>query len=247
MYKCRQLSSVGYYLKSQFEVVRLIFHLPKSNKGRKDDYLIALGEWSDSLHCPTWARNPGGVPLGLVSLEKGLTISALTYIYIFSLLPFLAMIFVNLTLIFFLDIFVDRDHVSPKLNHTNVQALNYLLRSKIFVSEGGQLRAALLILGYEPLSCTFQDVGQAIRAGSSRLAQIDVSKPGFLARRDLPPISRLVLQNPLPAALSFPQAPLDFAAIPTKGVASSRLSLEEEIDKFHFEEEQSPRALLICI
>ena len=30
-------------------------------------------------------------------------------------------------------------------------------------------------------------------------------------------------------------------------MASSRLSLEEEIDKFHFEEEQSPRAPLICI
>ena len=32
-----------------------------------------------------------------------------------------------------------------------------------------------------------------------------------------------------------------------RGVASSHLSLEEEIDKFHFEEEQSPRAPLICI
>ena len=30
-------------------------------------------------------------------------------------------------------------------------------------------------------------------------------------------------------------------------MASSRLSLEVEIDKFHFEEEQSPRAPLICI
>ena len=30
-------------------------------------------------------------------------------------------------------------------------------------------------------------------------------------------------------------------------MALSRLSLEEEIDKFHFEEEQSPRAPLICI
>ena len=157
------------------------------------------------------------------------------------------MIFVNLTLIFFLDIFADRDHVSPKLSHTNVQALNYLLRLEIFVSEDRQLRAAPLILDYEPLSCTFQDVGQAIRAGSSRLAQIDVSKPGFLAWRDLPPISRSVLQNPLPVALPFPQAPPNVAAIPTEGVASSRLSLEEEINKFHFEEEQSPRALLICI
>ena len=68
-------------------------------------------------------------------------------------------IFVNLTLIFFLDIFADRDHVSPKFSHTNVQALNYLLRSEIFVSEDGQLWAAPLILDYEPLSCTFQDVG----------------------------------------------------------------------------------------
>ena len=30
-------------------------------------------------------------------------------------------------------------------------------------------------------------------------------------------------------------------------MASSRLSLEKEIDKFHFKEEQSPKAPLICI
>ena len=78
--------------------------------------------------------------------------------------------FVNLTLIFFLDIFADKDHISLKLSHTNIQALNYLLRSKIFVSEDGHLRVAPLILDYEPLSRTFQDVGQAIRAGSPRLA-----------------------------------------------------------------------------
>ena len=69
----------------------------------------------------------------------------------------------------------------------NVQALNFLLRSEIFVSEDGQLRAAPLILDYEPLPRAFVDVGQAIRAGSPRLACIDVSKPGFLVRRDLPP------------------------------------------------------------
>ena len=63
----------------------------------------------------------------------------------------------------------------------NVQALNYLLRFEIFVSEDGQLRAAHLILDYEPFSCAFVDVGQAIRAGSPRLARIDVSKLGFLA------------------------------------------------------------------
>ena len=150
-------------------------------------------------------------------------------------------------MIYFSDIFADKEHVSPKLSHTNVQALNYFLRLEIFVSKDRQLRVAPLILDYEPLSHIFQDVGQAIRAGSLRLARINVSKPGFLARRDLPPVLLPVLQNPLPVALSLPQAPPNFAAILAEGVASSRLSLEEEIDKFHFEEEQSPRAPLICI
>ena len=65
---------------------------------------------------------------------------------------------------------------------------NKLLRSEIFISEDRQLRAAHLILDYKPLSRIFQDIGQAIRAGDPRLARIDVSKLGFLARRDLSPI-----------------------------------------------------------
>ena len=74
IYECRQLSGVVYYLKSQSKDVRLIFCLPKSNKGMKDDYLIALGEWTDGLHCPTRAGDPGVVPLGLVSSEKDLAL-----------------------------------------------------------------------------------------------------------------------------------------------------------------------------
>ena len=38
----------------------------------KDDYLIASGEWTDGLHCPTWAGDPNGLPLGLVSSEMDL-------------------------------------------------------------------------------------------------------------------------------------------------------------------------------
>ena len=44
MYECHKLASAGYYLKSRSEVVKLISCLPKSNKGMKDDYLIASGE-----------------------------------------------------------------------------------------------------------------------------------------------------------------------------------------------------------
>ena len=96
--------------------------------------------------------------------------------------------FVFLTTIFILDIFANKKHVSPKLSLVNVPGLNYLLRSEIFVSKDGQLRAAYLILDYEPISRIFQDRGQALRAGSSRLARVDVSKSGFLARRDLLPV-----------------------------------------------------------
>ena len=127
MYESLKLSGAGYYLKSQSEVVRLISCLPKSNKGMKDDCLIVSREWSDGLHCPTRAGDPGRVPLGPVSLERVLAFLAL--LFFLSLHPFSAMIFVNLTMISFSDIFVDKDHVSPKLSHTNIQALNYLLRS----------------------------------------------------------------------------------------------------------------------
>ena len=98
------------------------------------------------------------------------------------------MFIIGLTIFTFSNVFADKDHVSPKLSLVNVPGLNFLLRSEIFVSEDNQLRAAHLILGYEPLSRIYQDAGQALRAGNPRLTQIDVSKPGFLARRDLPPL-----------------------------------------------------------
>ena len=93
------------------------------------------------------------------------------------------------------------------------------------MSEDGQLRAAHLILDYEPLSRAFMDVGQAIRAGSPRLAHIDVSKLGFLAWKDLPPAQ--------PPTHRVPQE----VAIPGGGIDSMHSSLKAEIDHFHFHEE----------
>ena len=61
MYKCHSLADSGYYLKSRFSI-RLVSCLPKSNKGMKDDCLIAFREWHDSLHYPTREGKPGGVP-----------------------------------------------------------------------------------------------------------------------------------------------------------------------------------------
>ena len=90
----------------------------------------------------------------------------------------------------------DKRLVNPQLSHINVAGLNYLLRSEIFVSEDRQLRAVHLILDFEPISRVFQEIGHAIRAGDPRINRIDVSKPNFLAREDLPLVRLPVQQIP---------------------------------------------------
>ena len=90
---------------------------------------------------------------------------------------------------FCLVVFADKRHVVPRLNLVNVADLNRDLRSKVFVSEDRFLRAVHLILDFEPISDTFQEVGHAIKAGDLRLRRIDVFVPGFLARRTSRPSS----------------------------------------------------------
>ena len=110
-----------------------------------------------------------------------------------------------------------------------------MLRSEIFLNDDGQLRAVHLILDYEPISKTFLDVGNSIRANDYRLACIDISWLGFLAPHDLPPVDHPILQG-----IPFPVQPLQQVplgqAIVEEGAASFS-SLEEEIDRFRFEEE----------
>uniref|UniRef100_A0A7N2MCG4 Uncharacterized protein n=1 Tax=Quercus lobata TaxID=97700 RepID=A0A7N2MCG4_QUELO len=125
-----------------------------------------------------------------------------------------------------------------------ILALNYLLRSEIYINEDGQLCVTHLILGYESLSRAFLDIGQSIRAGSPRLARIDVSKSRFLARDDIRPVVLLGIQNPQPVAQPLPQDNPEVAARVEEEIESSCLSLEEERDEFYFEED-IPKAPLI--
>ena len=67
----------------------------------------------------------------------------------------------------------------------NVADLNKVLKTEVFMSEDKQLRDVNLILDFKPLFDKFQDVGYAIRASDARLARIDVSVPGFLARENV--------------------------------------------------------------
>ena len=139
--------------------------------------------------------------------------------------------FIFLTMFCSSVIFANKRQVTPKLNLTNIVALNYLLRSEIFVSEDRQLRAVHLILDFEPISEIYQEIGHAIRVGDLQLAQIDMLIPNFLAYENLPLVI-LPLQRVL----------LEVVAAPREEIASSHSSLEEEIDKFHFDEDKTQGA-----
>ena len=103
------------------------------------------------------------------------------------------------------------------------------------MNDDEQLRAAHLILDYEPISRTFLDVSNAIRANDYRLTRIDMSQPSFLAPYDLPPVDHPVPQGIPLAAQPLQQVPLGQAVVEEGAVSS--FSFEEEIDKFRFEEE----------
>ena len=94
--------------------------------------------------------------------------------------------------------------------------------------DDGQLRAAHLILDYEPLSRSFLDVGNAIRANDYRLVRIDMSWPTFSVPYDLPPVDHPIPQGVPLAAQPIQQVPLG-QAVAEEGTASSS-SLEEEIE-----------------
>ena len=102
------------------------------------------------------------------------------------------------------------------------------------MNDDGKLRAVHLILDFEPISRSFLDVSNSIRANDYRLAHIDISRPGFLAPYDLP-----LVDHPIPQGIPFvaqplQQVPLGQAIIEEAAASSS--SLKAEIDRFQFEE-----------
>ena len=105
------------------------------------------------------------------------------------------------------------------------------------MNDDGQLRAVHLILDFKPISRSFLDVGNSIRADDHRLARIDVSRAGFLAPYDLPPVDHPIPQGIPFAVQPLQQVPLEEAII-GEGTASSS-SLEHEINRFKFEEEET--------
>ena len=103
------------------------------------------------------------------------------------------------------------------------------------MNDDGQLRAVHLILDFEPISRSFLDVGNSIRASNHRLVRIDVSQLDFFTPYDLP-----FVDHPIPQGIPIVAQPLQEVplgeAIFREGTASSS-SLEQEIDRFQFKEE----------
>ena len=123
----------------------------------------------------------------------------------------------------------DKLFTNPKLSLINVPALNYLLRSEIFVNDDGQLHAVHLILDFEPISRSFLDVGNSIRAGDHRLARIDVSRPDFLAPYDLPPVDHPIPQGIPIVAQPLQEVPLGEAIFREGDRKSTRLNSSHDV------------------
>ena len=90
---------------------------------------------------------------------------------------------------------------TPSLHLVNKASLDRVLQAEIYVNESdGQLRAAHLILGYNPISRAVQAPSCVIRAKDSRLRRISVAYEGFIVPQGIPFPRYSSLTEPLPVA-----------------------------------------------
>ena len=107
-----------------------------------------------------------------------------------------------------------------------------MLQAEIYVNEvDGQLRAAHLILGYTPLSFTFQAPKYVITTRKPQLCCISVANQGFVVPEGVP------LLRDIPHTQSL------FVATLLAGASASQPILREEEDRREEEEEEEERNL----
>ena len=90
------------------------------------------------------------------------------------------MVSLFLTTFYFIDGFVDRCAAELNFNLVNKDSLDKILKIEVFVNSGGQLWAAHFILGYAPISSSFQAPKWVIRARDPRLHRLSVAALRFL-------------------------------------------------------------------
>ena len=88
---------------------------------------------------------------------------------------------------FYFNDFLDRRSTKPLLKLVNKESLDRILQFEEFVNEAdGKLRAAHIILGYTPISFTFQAPKCVIKAKDPRLHHISVAYKGFIVLESIP-------------------------------------------------------------
>ena len=114
---------------------------------------------------------------------------------------------------------------TPSLRLVNKANLDRVLQAEIYVNESdGQLRAAHLILGYNPISRAFPAPSCMIRAKDPRLRRISVAYEGFVVPQGthFPRYSPLI--EPLPVASLA-------AATTTSSPSVFQVEEEEEVEQ----------------
>ena len=77
--------------------------------------------------------------------------------------------------------FTDKYSAIPNFSLVNETNLIKILKAEIFVHINGQLRVTHIILGYDPISSSFQAPKYVIKANDPRLHHINIAVPSFLA------------------------------------------------------------------
>ena len=87
----------------------------------------------------------------------------------------------------------------PNFNLVNQPNLDKILKAKVFVHSDGQLKAAHLILGYTPISKSYQVPKCVIKAKNPCLHRISVAVPGFLIAGPIP--EGMLTTDPIPEGI----------------------------------------------
>ena len=104
--------------------------------------------------------------------------------------------------------FTDPNSTTPLLCLVNRVSLDRILQSEVYVNKAnGQLRAAHLILGYTPISHTFQAPRCVIRAKDPQLHCIGVAYEGFVVPEGIPLPTSTPFTQPLPIATLSTEVP----------------------------------------
>ena len=117
------------------------------------------------------------------------------YKFFFNLLYF----FANDVFLFFLNSFADKNAAIPNFSLVNQPSLDKILKAKVFIHSDGQLRVAHLILGYTPISKSYQASKCIIKAKDPCLHWISVAAPGFLTIGPIP--KGMLTTNPIPEGI----------------------------------------------